>query len=102
MTTDTKNAGTGAPKSGFRLHPTLWICAAMLIAFPALGTLMSAEVNWGAEDFAAFAVMLAMLCGGIEVAWHWLDSPRWRIGSALLGVLLFLTVWAHLAVGVFD
>lgn len=100
MTTDT--TGNAAPKLPFRFHPTVWLCAAMLLAFPALGTLMSAQVNWGLEDFAAFSLMLAMLCGGIELAWHWLDSPRWRIGAALLGVLLFLTVWAHLAVGLFD
>lgn len=93
---------TAAPQSGFRLHPTLWLCAAMLIAFPALGTLMSDEVNWGAEDFAVFGLMLAALCAGLEAAWHFLASPRWRIGAALLGVLMFLTLWAHLAVDLFD
>ena len=31
-----------------------------------------------------------------------LDAPRWRIGGIMLAVLLFLTVWAHLAVGLFD
>jgi hypothetical protein len=74
----------------------------MLMAFPALGALMSDEVNWGAGDFVTFALMLAMLCGGLEVAWHLLDSPRWRIGAALLGVLMFVTGWAHMAVGLFD
>ncbi len=93
---------TTAPRSPFRFHPTLWVCAAMLLAFPALGTLMSDEVNWGAEDFAVFTLMLAALCGGVEAAWYWLDSPRWRIGGALMGVLMFLTLWAHLAVGLFD
>ncbi|RNJ63106.1 MAG: hypothetical protein EDM03_01325 [Porphyrobacter sp. IPPAS B-1204] len=93
---------TTAPKSTFRFHPTLWLCAAMLMAFPALGTFMSDEVNWGAEDFAVFALMLAALCAGLEAAWHFLASPRWRIGAALLGLLMFLTLWAHLAVDLFD
>jgi hypothetical protein len=93
---------TSAPKPAFRLHPTLWLCAAMLLAFPALGILVSDEVNWGAEDFAVFALMLAALCAGLEAAWHFLASARWRIGAALLGVLMFLTLWAHLAVGLFD
>jgi len=93
---------TTAPKSGFRLHPTLWLCAAMLLAFPAVGTLMSDEVNWGAEDFAVFGLMLAGLCAGLEAAWHFFASARWRIGAALLGVLIFLTLWAHLAVDLFD
>lgn len=93
---------TIATRSPFRFHPSVWICAAMLLAFPALGTLVSDEVNWGAGDFAVFTLMLTALCGGVEVAWYLLDSPRWRIGAALFGVLMFLTLWAHLAVGLFD
>ncbi len=96
MTTST------AAESAFRFHPRLWIGAAMLFAFPALGTVMNDEVNWGLEDFAAMGLMLALLCGAIEVALHWLDAPRWRIGGILLAVLLFLTVWAHFAVGIFG
>lgn len=98
----TTNPAAPAPKSGFRFHPNLWIGAAMLLAFPALGTVMSEEVNWGAEDFAAMALLLGLLCGAIEAALHWLDAPRWRIGGVMLAVLIFLTVWAHLAVGLFD
>ncbi|NCP13130.1 MAG: hypothetical protein GW858_03070 [Sphingomonadales bacterium] len=91
-----------APRSSFRFHPTLWLCAAVLLAFPALGTMMSDEVNWGAGDFAIFGLMLAGLCAGLEAAWHLLASPMWRIGAALLAVLIFLTLWAHLAVDLFD
>jgi len=100
MTTTTPDTATD--KNAFRLHPRLWVCAAMLLAFPALGTLMNAEVNWGIEDFAAMALMLAVLCSVIEAALHFLDTPRWRIGGIMLAVLMFLTVWAHLAVGLFD
>jgi hypothetical protein len=97
----TSDTGTTAPKSGFRFHPSLWLCAAMLFAFPLLGMVMSREVNWGLADFAAMALLLALLCGAIEAAIHFLDAPRWRIGGIALAVLLFLTVWAHLAVGIF-
>lgn len=98
----TSNTGTATRKSGFRFHPRLWLCAAMLFAFPLLGMAMSEEVKWGPEDFAAMALLLALLCGAIEAAIHFLDAPRWRIGGIMLAVLLFLTVWAHLAVGLFD
>jgi hypothetical protein len=91
-----------APTSAFRFHPTLWLCAATLMAFPALGTMVSDEVNWALEDFAIFGLMLAALCAGLEAAWYFLASSRWRIGVALLAVLMFLTVWAHLAVDLFD
>ena len=91
-----------ASESAFRFHPRLWIGAAMLFAFPALGTVMSDEMRWGLEDFAVMGLMLALLCGAIEAALHWLDITRWRIGGILLAVLLFLTVWARFAVGIFG
>lgn len=91
-----------APQSAFRFHAGLWISAAMLFAFPALGMVMSDEVAWGPEDFVAMGVMLALLCGAIEAALHWFSALHWRIGGIVLAVLLFLTVWAHLAVGIFD
>jgi hypothetical protein len=91
-----------APRATFRFHPKLWAAAALLLAFPAAAMLVSAEVNWGLEDFALFGLMLAGLCAGIEAALNWLTAPRWRIGAVMLGVLLFLTVWAHLAVDLLD
>ena len=103
MTTTTNSgSGTDVPdKPRFRFHAKLWIGAAMLLAFPALGTLMG-RANWGPEDFVAMALLLSALCGAIEAALHFLDAPRWRIGGIMLAVLMFLTVWAHLAVGLFD
>jgi hypothetical protein len=93
---------TATPGSTFTFHPRLWIAAAMLLAFPALGTFMSDEVNWDLRDFATFALMLGALCAGIEAALHFLATPLWRIGGVILAVLMFLTLWAHLAVGIFD
>lgn len=102
MTTTTPDTAPdkSSDKARFRFHPKLWLCAAMLFAFPALGTVMG-RATWGPEDFAAMALLLGGLCLGIEAAVHFLDTPRWRIGAIMLAVLLFLTVWAHLAVGIF-
>ena len=96
--TTTTNPDAGARKTGFRFHRNLWIGAAMLLAFPALGTAMG-RVQWGLEDFAIMAALLVAVCAAIEAALHFLDAPRWRIGGIMLAVLLFLTVWAHFAVG---
>lgn len=95
------NPGAAPSRTRFHFHPSLWIGTAMLFAFPLLGMVMSREVKWGLEDFGAMALLLALLCGAIEAAIHFLDAPRWRIGGIMLAVLLFLTVWAHLAVGIF-
>jgi hypothetical protein len=92
---------TTVPRHRFRLHRSLWMGAVVLFAFPALGTLMG-RADWGAEDFAAMAFLLVVLCGAVEAALHWLDAPRWRIGGIMLAVLLFLTALAHLAVDIFG
>ncbi len=101
MTTTTSTA-PAASKSSFRFHPRLWIAAALLLALPATAMQLTKEVNWGADDFAVFAVMLAGLCGAIEAALNWLTALPWRISAMTLAVLLFLTLWMHLAVGIFD
>jgi hypothetical protein len=93
---------TTASTSPYRLHPKLWAGAALALALPAAAMLFSAEVDWGLEDFGIFGLMLVGLCAGIEAAINWLTAPRWRIGAIMLGILLFLTVWVHLAVNLFD
>lgn len=95
-------SSTTAPGPDFRFHPKLWIAAALLLALPAAAMLVTGEVNWGAGDFAVFAVMLAVLAAAIEAALNWLTAPRYRIGASLLAVLMFLTFWVHLAVDLFD
>lgn len=91
-----------APRPAFRLHYLLWLGAAALLLVPAAAMLMTPEVNWGAEDFAVFAVMLTLFCLVIEAAWALLASPSRRFAAAVLAVAAFLAVWAELAVGIFD
>ena len=93
---------TTTPKPSFRFHPLLWCAAAGLLAIPAAAMLLTSEVNWGVEDFAAFGLMLTLFCLAVEAAWHWLDALSWRLGAMLLAVLVFGTVWVHLAVNLFD
>src|SRR5690606_3695094 len=57
------------------------------------------EVDWDAADFIAMGVLLAMACGGYEIATRM--SPHWayRAGAAVSILTCFLTVWVNLAVG---
>lgn len=96
------NTTAPAPRPAFRFHPVLWIAAALLLTIPAAAMLVTREVNWGAEDFAVMAVMLAALCAAIEAAANWLTALRWRVGAMTLALLLFVTLWVHLAVDLFD
>lgn len=93
---------TTAPKPAFRFHPLMWGAAAAMLFVPAAAMLLTAEVNWGAEAFAAFGAMLALLCLALEAAWHWLAAPWWRLGGVIVAVLAFFIVWAELAVGLLD
>lgn len=95
-------ATTTTPKPAFRFHPLLWGAAAALLLVPAAAMMLTAEVNWGAEDFAAMGLMLTVLCLCVEAAWHWLVDLSWRLIAVMLSVLIFLTVWAHLAVNLLD
>ena len=91
-----------ANRPTFRFHPILWTGGAAMLLVPAAAMLLTSEMNWGLEDFAVFAVMLAVLCLSVEAAWHWLDTPLKRFGAVIFTVLVFLIVWAELAVGLFD
>jgi hypothetical protein len=88
--------------SAARFHPLVWGAAAVLLLLPAAAMQVSDVVDWGADDFAAFGLILTLFCLSIEAAWYWLAAPWWRLGAAILAVLAFLMVWAHLAVGLFD
>lgn len=93
---------TIAARPAFRFHPLLWIGALAMLLVPAAATLLTAEMNWGPEDFAAFSLMLGALCLAIEAAWHWLHTPLMRLAGVFLAVLAFMAVWVELAVGIFD
>ncbi|MBA4009580.1 MAG: hypothetical protein C0486_12460 [Erythrobacter sp.] len=96
-------SGTGAPeRPAFRFHPKLWIAAALLLALPAVAMQLTSEVNWGPGDFAVAGLMLLVLCAAIEAAMNYLTALRWRVSAMTLAALAFLTLWAHLAVGLFD
>jgi hypothetical protein len=99
---DTRMTTATTSRRAFRFHPLLWGAAAVLLLIPAAAMLLTAEVNWGAEDFAAMSLMLTVLCLCIEAAWHWLADLSWRLIAVMLSVLIFLTVWAHLAVNLLD
>jgi hypothetical protein len=59
-------------------------------------------MNWGLGDVILFGVMLAALGVACGVAVRLTRNPTYRLGLCGLAVLLFLLVWAELAVGLFD
>lgn len=85
-----------------RLHAPLWLAAAALLIAPFAAMQMTHEVAWDAADFAAFALLLTGLCLSVEAALTLLASPLLRFAGVVVAVIVFASVWAELAVGIFG
>jgi hypothetical protein len=73
-----------------------------LLLFPLVGTLVSNEVNWSFFDFIVMGMLILLVSFGIKQIIKRTNSMHYRIlliGSILL---IFLLVWAELAVGIFG
>ncbi|MCW1402263.1 hypothetical protein OKA06_07965 [Novosphingobium sp. MW5] len=90
------------PQQSSRLRLALWGFAGLLLLIPAVAMQFTSEVNWGAEDFIAAAVLIGGAGLGIELAVRLVKS-RTAMFALIAGVIgLMLLVWAELAVGIFD
>lgn len=95
--------GITAPvRPAFAMRPLLWSAAALLLMVPLVAMQFTAEVNWGAEDFAAGALLIGGLGLAIEIAFARVRMPLWRVAAIGVAVFAFLAIWAELAVGIFD
>lgn len=77
-----------------------WSVAAALLAAPAIAMLFTKEVNWGAEDFAAFALMIGIAGFCVEAGVRLIRKPLHRVMLMVAIGLAFLLVWTELAVGI--
>lgn len=79
----------------------LWAAIALPLLGPLLAMQVTAEMNWGAEDFAAAALLLVGGGAAFEVAARLTGDTRRRvvIGAIILAVVAL--TWAHGAVWVF-
>ena len=76
----------------------LWIGAAALLSLPAIAMQFPGSgVDWSPGDFLAMGLLLALACGGYEVATRLSGNTAYRAGAALAILTCFLTVWVNLA-----
>ena len=78
----------------------LWSLAALVLVAPAIAMPFIDEVNWGIEDFAALALLLAIAGGIVEVGVRLSRRRAFVIGLLLVTGAAFVLVWAQLAVGI--
>lgn len=78
----------------------MWSGLAILLALPALAMSLGAEgVDWSASDFVIMGVLLAIVGLGVEAMIRFVRGWRERGIAIAAIVVLFLLVWAELAVG---
>lgn len=98
MTSDTATRPGLTPRS----RAMLWGAIVALLILPVVAMQFTREVNWGAEDFAAAAVLLGGTGLALEGAARLLIDPGKRLIAAVVILGVLLLVWAELAVGIFD
>jgi hypothetical protein len=87
-------------RRGNRWTLVLWGAAALLLLLPFIAMRFTSEVNWGPEDFMVMGIMLAIVCGSIELAVRLSGSKAYRLAVAAAIGGAFLITWANLAVGI--
>ena len=73
-----------------------------LLLVPFVASLFTDEVQWSGLDYLIMGVMLLAVGSGIQWVLQKFQNRRNRLIGVGLVVLLFLLVWAELAVGVFG
>ena len=74
----------------------------ILLVFPLIGNLVSTAVNWSWFDFMVMGSLLLGL--GLSTSFvlkKFKQSPN-RLSYILAVIIVFLLIWAELAVGVFG
>jgi hypothetical protein len=79
----------------------MWSGLAVLLALPALAMSLGAEgVGWSASDFVVMGILLALVGVALETMVRLTRSRRARLFGIGGIAVLFLLVWAELAVGI--
>jgi len=78
----------------------MWAGAAALLALPAVAMQFSKEISWGLEDFLIVGILLAAVCGTIELASRVSTNGLYRAGVALAAIGGFTLIFINLAVGI--
>lgn len=71
-----------------------------LLLFPLLGMLVSTEIKWGVFDFIIMGLLLTAFSLGINQTFKKSKNIKFRIFIVGIIILLFLLVWAELAIGI--
>jgi hypothetical protein len=85
----------------FRPFILLALAVIALLLVPLALMPLTQEVNWGLMDFMVMGAMLFITGAVIIIAYYRMPRKNFRV-VAVSAVLLFLWLWAELAVGIFT
>jgi hypothetical protein len=74
----------------------------LLLLLPLLGMFVSNEVNWSFFDFIIMGILILSFSFGIKQVLKTTKNTKYRILIIGLILILFLLIWAELAVGIFG
>lgn len=82
--------------------PTIPLASVSLLLVPLIAMLFTDEVNWTLLDFLVMGVLLLAVGFAIDLIFKRTNDRPKRILYTALAIVVFLLVWAELAVGIFG
>ena len=73
-----------------------------LLLIPLFGNIFSNQVNWSLFDFIIMGLLLGMLGIIIHFILEKVRDKTFRIVPIIFVLIIFLLIWAELAVGIFG
>ena len=74
----------------------------LLLVIPLIGMCITEEINWSPFDFIIMGVLILSVSIGINFTLNKTKNLKNRIIYIVILGLLFLLIWAELAVGIFG
>ena len=74
----------------------------LLLLLPLIGMFFSNDINWSFFDFIIMGILILSLSFSIKQVLKTTKNINYRIHIIIVILILFLLIWAELAVGIFD
>ena len=74
----------------------------LLLLIPLAAMQFTDAVDWGLEDFVVMGILLFVFGNGLVFAVRNITKPVHRVVVCAIIVLVFLLIWAELAIGIFG
>lgn len=78
----------------------IFLIVTALLSIPLIAMQFTDEVQWSSMDFLVMGVLLLVTALGID--WAIRKAGKMKVIVSLFLILLFLLIWAELAVGLFG